>query len=139
MKKFIETITGKNQTGGIFGVVLDYVITIEYQKRGNPHAHCLFWLKDPIRDEDIDKCISAEIPDPQEDPELFDVIIKQNLHGPCGPNYPVGRCVWVEQGGKKKCPKSFPKEFTNDTISDCNGYPLYKRRSVSNGGRQIEL
>ena len=36
----------------------------EWQKRGLPHAHILIWLVDKVRPEEIDKIISAEIPDP---------------------------------------------------------------------------
>ena len=53
------------------GHITDYVIKIEFQMRGSPHAHCLLWVKDaPKIDKDpddvvcafIDKYITAEIP-----------------------------------------------------------------------------
>ena len=53
------------------GCITDYVIKIEFQMRGSPHAHCLLWVKDaPKIDKDpddvvcafIDKCITAVIP-----------------------------------------------------------------------------
>ena len=53
------------------GYITDYVIKIEFQMRGSPHAHCLLWLKDaPKFDKDaddvvctfIDKYITAVIP-----------------------------------------------------------------------------
>ena len=53
------------------GHITDYVIKIEFQMRGSPHAHCLLWVKDaPKIDKDpddvvcafIDKFITAEIP-----------------------------------------------------------------------------
>ena len=53
------------------GNITDYVIKIEFQMRGSPHAHCLLWLKDaPKIDKDpddvvctfIDKYITAVIP-----------------------------------------------------------------------------
>ena len=28
------------------GYITDYVIKIEFQMRGSPHAHCLLWVKD---------------------------------------------------------------------------------------------
>ena len=28
------------------GHITDYVIKIEFQMRGSPHAHCLLWVKD---------------------------------------------------------------------------------------------
>ena len=53
------------------GHITDYVIKIEFQMRGSPHAHCLLWVKDaPKTDKDpddivctfIDKYITAVIP-----------------------------------------------------------------------------
>jgi hypothetical protein len=34
-----------------------------------------------------------------------------------------------------KCTKSFPKNFTNDTITNVDGYPIYRRRNPDNGGQ----
>ena len=53
------------------GHTTDYVIKIEFQMRGSPHAHCLLWVKDApkiVKDPDdvvcafIDKYITAMIP-----------------------------------------------------------------------------
>ena len=53
------------------GHITDYVIKIEFQMRGSPHAHCLLWVKDApkiYQDPDdivckfIDKYITATIP-----------------------------------------------------------------------------
>lgn len=68
----------------IFGITRCLLYTIEWQKRGLPHAHILVWLKDRIRPEEIDQIISAKIPDPLIDQELFDIVTKHMIHGPCG-------------------------------------------------------
>ena len=53
------------------GHITDFVIQIEFQMRGSPHAHCLLWVKDaPKIDKDpddvvctfVDKYITAVIP-----------------------------------------------------------------------------
>lgn len=52
------------------------VYTIEFQKRGLPHAHILLFLEltDKIRSVDqVDKFISAEIPDQFVDPYLYEL------------------------------------------------------------------
>ncbi|XP_076913570.1 uncharacterized protein LOC143572235 [Bidens hawaiensis] len=57
----------------VLGKVQAVVYTIEFQKRGLPHAHmCLFMHADhKLPDvENVDPFISAEIPDKNEDPEL---------------------------------------------------------------------
>jgi hypothetical protein len=45
--------------------------TIEWQKRRLPHSHNLIWLADKVQPMQIDDVISAELPDPTQDPELF--------------------------------------------------------------------
>ncbi|GBO03951.1 hypothetical protein AVEN_220161-1 [Araneus ventricosus] len=58
---------------GIFGTVLTYIYVIEFQKRGLPHAHILLTLdsESKIRTkDDIDKFVSAELPDPCTDLRL---------------------------------------------------------------------
>ena len=57
----------------IFGQVQCFMYTIEWQKRGLPHAHILLWIKNKIHPNQIDSIISAELPDPQTDPELLQV------------------------------------------------------------------
>lgn len=44
--------------------------TVEWQKRGLPHAHILIWSVDMIRLNEINDVISAEILDNNEDPLL---------------------------------------------------------------------
>ena len=44
------------------GYITDYVIKIEFQTRGSPHAHCLLWVKDaPKIDKDPDDVVCALI------------------------------------------------------------------------------
>ena len=44
------------------GYITDYVIKIEFQMRGSPHAHCLLWVKDtPKTDKDPDDVVCASI------------------------------------------------------------------------------
>ncbi|XP_058775634.1 uncharacterized protein LOC131649912 [Vicia villosa] len=72
---------------GVLGKVLAYMYTIEFQKRGLPHAHILLFLhpsnKYP-RPEDIDRIISAEVPDPLQHPRLYNLVKSHMVHGPCG-------------------------------------------------------
>ena len=46
--------------------------------------HMLVWLEDQITPRNIDGIISAELPDPENDPELFRLVTEWMLHGPCG-------------------------------------------------------
>ncbi len=53
------------------------VYTVEYQKRGLPHAHILLFLhpddKNPTLAE-IDKIISTEIPDALTEPKAYEAV-----------------------------------------------------------------
>ncbi|XP_026482732.1 uncharacterized protein LOC113390957 [Ctenocephalides felis] len=86
------------------------------------------------QEREIDDIISAEIPDKNVDEELFDIITTNMIHGPCGTLSIMSPCM--DNG---KCTKHFPKSFQNDTITDIDGYPAYRRRDVDNGRQCFEL
>ncbi|XP_061357242.1 uncharacterized protein LOC133301608, partial [Gastrolobium bilobum] len=117
------------RNGHILGKINAYVCTIEFQKRGLPHAHILLFLHSSNKPEsalDIDKLIYAEIPDKDSDPSLFAAVTSYMMHGPCGPNNYKSPCM--KEG---KCSKKFPKKFSSRTIIDDDGFPHYKR--INNG------
>ncbi|XP_063987812.1 uncharacterized protein LOC135167977 isoform X2 [Diachasmimorpha longicaudata] len=118
----------------VFGITRCWLYTVEWHKRGLPHAHILIWFEDKIRPEEIDQIISAEIPDPLIDPELFDIVTKHMIHGPCGAFNMTSSCM--ENG---ECKKKFPKPYTNDTITNIDGYTMYRRRNSENGGHTFTM
>lgn len=122
LKEFLNDITKSY----VFGKTCSYVYVIEHQKRGLPHAHCLFTLckEDKLKSAaDVDKIISAEIPNKITHPQLYDMVIKHNIHGPCGNLNP--NCVCMVDG---KCSKQFPKPFCEETDISKETYPKYRRR-----------
>ncbi|XP_035830079.1 uncharacterized protein LOC118479584 [Helianthus annuus] len=110
----------------LFGKAAAVVYTIEFQKRRLPHAHmCLFMENDyklPTVDH-VDQFISAEIPDINEDPELYTLVKDHMIHGPCGNARMSSPCM-VD----RKCSKGFPKKFQDQSTLGSNGFPLYRRR-----------
>ncbi|CDF40970.1 ATP dependant DNA helicase PIF1 [Chondrus crispus] len=122
----------------VFGTVVAHVRVIEFQKRGLPHAHVVFFLdevsKNDLRTpENVDRIISAEIPSAQ-DPELQEVVLKHMIHNPCGEHNPTAVCM-----GERYCRKGFPKSFKHETSqSDSEYYITYRRRAPSAGGVSIE-
>ncbi|KAB0792783.1 hypothetical protein PPYR_00660 [Photinus pyralis] len=119
-KTLIDLIVNK----GFFGAVQAYVYVIEFQKRGLPHMHMLVSLKQSEKittPEVVDRYITAEIPKPEEQPILYDIVSRNMIHGPCG-NW----CL-TEQNA---CSKHFPKHFNERTTLDEYGYPSYRRRNT---------
>ena len=119
------------------GKVLAYTSMKEDQKRGLPHAHilCIMAPEDkPRTPKDIDKLVSAEIPDKNTNPKLHAIVTKHMCHGPCG-NVNVNSPCMETKGSLKVCGKQFPKEFCSATTVTPNGYPKYRRRAPDDGGR----
>ncbi|KAJ2929201.1 hypothetical protein H1R20_g7887, partial [Candolleomyces eurysporus] len=104
----------------IYGEVDAYVYTIEFQKRGLPHMHLLLFLKNGYKlttPEAVDSCISAQWPDREQNPLLFDTVLERMVHGPCGAANPNAPCMV-----NGKCSKRFPQEFNEETTMGENGY-----------------
>ncbi|XP_076943263.1 uncharacterized protein LOC143613447 [Bidens hawaiensis] len=110
----------------LFGKIKAAVYTIEFQKRGLPHAHIFLFIapKNKIHNPShIDNFISSEIPDKVTEPDLYQLVSDHMLHGPCGEGNPSCSCMI-----DRECSKNFPKRFQNETSIDSNGFLLYKRR-----------
>ncbi|KAK9055483.1 hypothetical protein SSX86_026566 [Deinandra increscens subsp. villosa] len=115
------------KTKKTFGDTEAHLYTIEFQKRGLPHCHMLLWVKDAFKirsSAHVDKYISAEIPDPSLDPELYQIVTDCMIHGPCGPLNMKSSCM--SKSGS--CSKKFPKDYQEQTMIDDNGYAHYRRR-----------
>lgn len=80
--------------------------TIEFQKKGLSHAYIFIFLhpsnKYP-RPEDIDKIISAEVPDPLKNPKSYNLVKAHMVHGPCGLENLNSPCMKY-----MKCSKYYP-------------------------------
>ncbi|GBL99593.1 hypothetical protein AVEN_68853-1 [Araneus ventricosus] len=125
----LNTLTNLINKGKIFRTTRCFIYTVEWQKRGLPHAHILLWLQEKIHVHKIDDLISAELPNPESDPMLHGVIKTQMIHGPCGSFNPLSPCM--KEG---KCTKRYPGNFLKDTQTGHDGYPLYRRRKPEDGG-----
>ena len=73
----------------ILGTVVAYCWTVEFQKRGLPHAHILLVMRPedkPVTPAAVDRVVSAELPDDSdpEQAELFQSAATFLLHGLCG-------------------------------------------------------
>ncbi|CAO4381268.1 unnamed protein product [Caenorhabditis nigoni] len=140
--------TGKNsklrgkqiREPGMFGDVVWYNYSVEFQQRGMPHCHLLICLKDGIVETDqIDEIISADVPDyptDTNDPEYADNLryynlVKDNMtHFPCK-NDPSAYCMKEKKPHWKQCSKGFPKPLAEQTTMSDNQYPTYKRSGTN--------
>ena len=122
----------KNIRNGVYfgdSVVLYELRVIEYQHRGLPHCHLILKLSDVPSKSDsvnccawIDKWISAELPDPIEEPELFQKVDKHMCHV-C--HNGVNGCLNADG----ICVHGFSNiQFRENTTFDERGYPLYRKR-----------
>ncbi|XP_019186536.1 PREDICTED: uncharacterized protein LOC109181238 [Ipomoea nil] len=131
-KMKLNALIKEIQKENIFGVVDAVIYTIEFQKRGLPHAHILIFLAKsnsyPTA-KDIDMIISAEIPSELCDPEYYKAVEEFMMHGPCGAARKNSPCMV-----NGKCSKFYPKKFVESSTVDFDGYPIYRRRD---NGRTI--
>uniref|UniRef100_A0A0R0IT09 ATP-dependent DNA helicase n=1 Tax=Glycine max TaxID=3847 RepID=A0A0R0IT09_SOYBN len=101
---------------------------IEFQKRRLPHSYILLQLdgENQLHNRsDIDKIISAEVPNPDLYPKLLKAVATYMMHGPYGLANLKSPCT-----KERKCSKYFPKKFENSTTIDDDGYPCHRRRDM---------
>ena len=111
---------------GVLGTVIAYVYVIEFQKRGLPHVHMLLMLRDDDKlnnPDDYDHIVRAEIPNQNEEPDLYNAVLRHMIHGPCGPQNRRSPCM--KHGS---CKRGYPKPFSMNTFQGNDSYPVYRRR-----------
>lgn len=114
--------------------------TVEFQKRGLPHAHIILWTKTDTTEPTpslIDSYVSAEIPNPADDPLAYALVAEHMTHGPCGSLNRTCPCM-----KDAKCSKFFPKPYNEETFVDQDGFARYRRRSndlfIEKGGHRLD-
>ncbi|XP_075107418.1 uncharacterized protein LOC107819940 isoform X1 [Nicotiana tabacum] len=113
----------------IFGKVAAFMYTIEFQKRGPPHAHFLIILTCEYKllaPESYDKFVCAELPDCNTEEHLYSRVLQHMMHGPCVDLNPTNSCM----GKRGLCKFNYPKDFAEQTSKGKNSYPIYRRRST---------
>ena len=91
---------------GVLGKCIAYTYVIEFQKRGLFHMHLLLFLdeNDKINtSEKVVELISAEIPNEDIYPHLYDVVKQFMIHEPCGEQNMGSPCM---NKNTQKCSKN---------------------------------
>ena len=99
----------KDLDDGVLGRMVARFHVIEFQKRGLPHAHILLIVapEDKLRNpETFDRVTCAELPDPEKEPELYQIIVSCMLHFH-GPSCMSEDCP--------TCSKGYPRPFCETT------------------------
>ncbi len=107
-------------TGGI-----QYLIEhVEFQKRGLPHAHMLFKFRhDLLHPLDIDRVVSAEMPD---NPNDILLIEKFMLHHHPSPICPISSYCQSVVNGECVCQFHYPQPLTEQTTVNAEGCVHYQ-------------
>ena len=116
-----------------FGKTKAHFYVVEFQKRGLPHAHILIILDDEnkITDDNVDNFISAEFPDENTNPRLFENFQKFQIHTPCDTDEDAWRFC---RFNRDSCEKRFPKDYEEKTFENPEtGYSYYRRRNDNRG------
>ena len=132
MTALLDDVTKKH----VLGKCIAHTFSVEYQKRGLPHMHLLLIMHPDAKPRDseaLDQIVSAELPSQQHEPELFRIVTKMMLHGPCGRRFPKAPCMEGE-GSDRACSKGFPKDFQQRTVLQSERMPIYRRRE---GGHEF--
>ena len=105
------------------GEVEHWFYRIEYQSRGTPHFHCMYWIKDaPIIGKSSDeavmnfisKHITCELPSKSENIELHNLVNKYQTHG-CR-RYCLKSIKSKKGKFSKACRFGFPRRSTTKMI-----------------------
>ncbi|XP_019175634.1 PREDICTED: uncharacterized protein LOC109170955 [Ipomoea nil] len=139
-KMKLDCLIKEIKNGKLFGRVKAVIYTIEFQKRGLPHAHILLFLQANSEFADpafMDTIISAEIPDKVTENEYYKHVGEFMLHGPCGAARMKSPCM-----ANGKCSKHFPKRYIDASHFDQDGYPLsikYLFKYVNKGNDRVTV
>jgi hypothetical protein len=112
------------------------IYTVEYQKRGLPHAHIIIFLNSDhafSESDQIDNIIRAELPNLQLDPDgsLTEIVKQIMVYGLYGPLKLNAVCMKKNhENGPFTCSKRFSKDFNEKTIISKDNYPEYRRRRM---------
>ncbi|XP_076041833.1 uncharacterized protein LOC143025715 [Oratosquilla oratoria] len=131
----MDDLTIKN----VFGRVKAHLLSVEWQKRGLPHVHILLWMERHVTADFVSRVISAEIPDKNKEPRLYEIVTTNMIHGPCRGFDESQLCCQGKYGSTSLCGKGFPKVCRGATCTlGTMGTLCIERTAVGEGGHSFE-
>ena len=89
--------------------------SIEFQKRGLPHAHIAIRCCKDVEDAEYKDYISAQLPGLNQ-PHLRELVLRHMIHGPC-----EGTKFQCRANNPRYCSKNFPQPKTEEAFFDERG------------------
>jgi len=111
------------------GRLLYIIHSIEFQKRGLPHAHILLkFEQDCVHPCDIDAIVNAEMPSDPDDAQLVHTLMMHS-HPPLS-KQPSKYCQRLDPNGQRYCRFGYPHNIQPSTTIDAEGRVHYRRRTI---------
>ena len=114
----------------VYGSVRCWMYSVDWQKRGLPHAHILIWLYDMITSNECYDLICYEIPYAEVVKDLHEVLMVNMMHEPYDKLNSTSLCMI-----SGKCTKRCCRALVCNTLAGNDENPSYGRRSAEDGGR----
>ena len=77
-----------------------------------------------LSEDQFDRYVSAELSDKELYPDLYELVVKNMIHGSCG-KFGSTKSYIVND----KCKFHYPRAFCSQTLQGKYGYPIYRRRA----------
>ncbi|XP_016580652.2 uncharacterized protein LOC107878248 [Capsicum annuum] len=125
----VEEIQANILKRNVFGKVVAFIYSIEFQKRSLPRVYFLIILANEYKlltPESCDKFIRVELPDSNREVYLHSVVVRH-----CGHLNPTNPCM---KSGY--CKFHCPRDFAERTSKGKNSYPTYKRQQSGHTTKQ---
>ena len=133
----VETFMKEVVMDGQLGKIIYYVLRVEFTFRGSPHDHILLWAKNVPKLEDgkekyiehIDSVISANVPNRDENPKLWSLVTKYQIHShsrTCS-KYRKNECRF--QFGKFFCKRTILSEPLPEDMDENEKHEILVSRS----------
>jgi hypothetical protein len=85
----------------------------------------LWQLWRPQMVKDVDRMISAKLPNPKTNRLAHETVAKCMMHGPCGVAWSMWSCI-----SKFPMHGRYPHKFQSKTMTNVNKYPIYQRTNT---------